>query len=121
MQLNIYKDYTTLSRHTAMEIIECVKNKPHATLCLAAGDTPRLTYSILAEKAREEKLDFSRATFIGLDEWIDISPQNEGSCQFFLQSQLFKPLGIPPGQMHLFDAQSPDLEQQCTIMDKIIS
>ncbi len=55
MQLNIYKDYDTLSQNAAAEIIELVKIKPNAVLCLAAGDTPRLTYTLMAERAEQKK------------------------------------------------------------------
>jgi galactosamine-6-phosphate isomerase len=121
MQLNIYKDYNTLSLHAATEIIDVVKKKPDAVLCLAAGDTPRLTYSLMAKKAADEKVDFTRCTFIGLDEWVGIPPENEGSCHFYLQSHLFKPLHISSPQIHLFNAMSEDPIQECRTMDKIIS
>ncbi len=120
MQLNIYKDYDTLSLNAAAEIIELVKIKPDAVLCLAAGDTPRLTYTLMAEKAKEEKIDFTHCTFIGLDEWVDIPPENEGSCHYFLQNNIFKPLNISPEQIHLFNAMSSDLVHECEAMDKII-
>ena len=121
MQLKIYKDYNTLSFHIAAEIIELVKNKPTAVLCLASGDTPRLAYSLMAQKAMDEKIDFSHCTFIGLDEWVGIPPQNEGSCHFFLQTNVFKPLSLSSSQIHLFNAMSGDLVQECRTMDKIIS
>jgi glucosamine-6-phosphate isomerase len=120
MQLNIYKDYNELSVHAANAIIELVKNKPHAVLCLAAGDTPRLTYSLMAKKAQEEKIDFSKCSFIGLDEWVGIPPQNEGSCRYFLQTTIFTPLQIASEQINLFDALSNDLEKECTTMNKKI-
>ena len=120
MQLKIYKDYHTLSSHAADKIVEVVKNKPGAVLCLAAGDTPRLTYKLMAEKAAREKVDFSRCTFIGLDEWIGIPPVNEGSCQFFLRTNIFSSLHISSSQIHLFDALNPDAEEECISMDKII-
>ena len=88
MQLNIYKDYETLSDHAATEIIKLVKSNPAAVLCLAAGDTPRRTYALTAQKAGNEKVDFGRCTFIGLDEWVGIPPTNEGSCHYFLQKNL---------------------------------
>lgn len=121
MQLNIYKDYAALSSQAADEIIGLLKSKPDAVLCLAAGDTPRLTYSLLAKKATQQNVEFSRCTFIGLDEWVGIPPQNEGSCHFFLQNQLFGPLHISPAQIHLFDALSEDLDKECETMDKIIA
>lgn len=120
MQLKIFKDYHTLSLEVAGMIIQLVKNKPGATLCLAAGDTPRLAYSLLAEKANDEKADFSRCTFIGLDEWIGIPPTNQGSCHYFLQTNLFAPLGVQRRQIHLFDALSQDLASECRKMDNII-
>ena len=120
MQLKIYKDYSALSVHAATEIIELIKSKPDAVLSLAAGDTPRLTYSLMAKKAIDEKVDFTRCTFIGLDEWVGIPPQNEGSCIFFLQTNIFTPLNISSRQIHLFDAMSDDPGQECRAMDKII-
>ena len=121
MQINIYKDYSTLSFYTANEIVELVKNKPDAVLCLAAGNTPQLTYTLMAQKAMEEKVDFSQCTFIGLDEWVGIPPENEGSCHFFLQAHIFRPLHIRPSNIHLFNALSDNLEQECKTMDNLIA
>jgi len=121
MQLQIYKDYQTLSFHVASEIIELVKAKPDAVLCLASGDSPRLTYSIMAEKVAAEKIDFSQCVFIELDEWVGIPPDKEGSCHFYLQANIFKPLNITSSQMHLFNALSSNLEQECTNMNQVIA
>jgi 6-phosphogluconolactonase/glucosamine-6-phosphate isomerase/deaminase len=72
----------------------------------------------MAERVVKEKLDFSRCTFIGLDEWLGIPPENEGSCFFFFQTQVFNPLGLSSAQIHLFNALSEDPAQECSIMDK---
>ena len=120
MDVRIYQDYHTLSAEAANKIIQQVKNKPTAVLCLAAGDTPRAAYSLLSEKARAEKIDFSRCTFVGLDEWVGVSPSNQGSCQHFLQTNVFAPLRIHASQTHLFDALSSDLDAECRRMDAII-
>jgi 6-phosphogluconolactonase/glucosamine-6-phosphate isomerase/deaminase len=108
-QINIYKDYNTLSFCTAKEIIAVVKMKPEAVLCLAAGNTPALAYNMLTQQAIAEKVDFSRCNFIGLDEWVGIPPENEGSCHYFLQQHIFKPLNISRSNIHLFNALSTDL------------
>jgi len=120
MEVKIFKDYQTLSEKVCNEIIGLVKHKQDATLCLAAGDTPRLAYSLLAEKAISEKVSFSACTFIGLDEWVGIPPANEGSCHYFLRANLFDPLGIQSSQVHLFDALSSDLSEECRKMDAVI-
>ena len=120
MQLNIYKDYETLSNEAANEIIRTVKNNPAAVLCMATGDTPRLTYTLMAQKATGQKIDFSQCSFIALDEWVGIAPQNEGSCHFFLDTYIFKRLNINASNIYLFNALSTDLENECRKMDKVI-
>lgn len=120
MAIKIFRDYERLSQEAADEIISLVKHKPRAVLCLATGDTPRLAYEILVEKANAEKVDFSAVTFIALDEWVGIPPDNAGSCFFFLHNNIFKPLGIQAEQTHLFDALSNDLPSECAKMDFVI-
>lgn len=121
MQIEIFESYAALSQQLAEKILQLVKSNPEAVLCLAAGDTPRLAYQLLAEKAKAEKMVFSRCTFIGLDEWVGVPPENEGSCHFFLRHNVFEPLSIPSSQVHLFNALSDDLNAACRRMDSIIS
>ena len=120
MQLKIYKDYHGLSEATANEIIDLVRNKPDAVLCLASGETPRLTCKLLVEKATKEKVDLSHISFIGLDEWMGIPPDNEGSCHYFFHQEIFKPLHFSTKQIHLFDGMSADQEEECRKMDSTI-
>lgn len=120
MQLTIFKDYNALSQQAAEEIIALVKRKPDATLCLASGSTPLLTCEWLVQKAKAENTDLSLCTFIGLDEWIGIPPENEGSCAYFFQNQVFKHLNFSPARIHLFNALSDNPEQECKKIDNII-
>src|SRR5436190_24165000 len=75
----------------------------------------------MVKKANKEKVDFTQCTFIGLDEWVGISPQVEGSCHFFLETVVFEPLHIHASRVHLFDAMSADLEEECRKMDQAIT
>jgi glucosamine-6-phosphate isomerase len=120
MQLTIYKDYEELSRKAAEKITAVVKNNPAAVLCLATGDTPRLTYKLMVQTALEQKTDFSFCSFIALDEWVNISPESEGSCHHFLQTNIFKPLHISPSNTYLFNSLSEDLEKECSKMDALV-
>ena len=121
MHLQICENYELLSAHAATEIIALVKQKPNAVICLASGDSPRLTYSTMVNMAKDENVDFTRCTFIGLDEWMGIPPDNEGSCHYFLKHLVFDPLNISKNHIHLFDGLSATPEDECTKMDKIIS
>jgi galactosamine-6-phosphate isomerase len=120
MQLKIYKNYQELSEAAANEILYLVKTKPAAVLCLASGDTPRLTCKLFVEKAIREKVDLSHITFIGLDEWVGIPPENDGSCHYFFQHELIEPLHFSGDQVHLFDAMSSDLQGECMKIDNVI-
>lgn len=121
MKLKVYKDYNALSISVAGKIIELIKYKPDAVLCLAAGDTPRLAYNLLAQQVSNENIDFTRCSFIGLDEWIGIAPENEGSCSFFLQRHVFNPLHISASQIHLFNGLAEDFLYECEKMDALIA
>lgn len=120
MQLKIYKDHQSLSDATATEVIELVKKKPGAVICMASGETPRLTCKLLVEKAVKEKVDLTHITFIGLDEWVGIPPENEGSCHYFFHTEIFKPLDFSSSQVYLFDALSGNLDEECKKTDRMI-
>lgn len=121
MQLAIYKDYQELSSHAANEIIDCIKNNPAAVICLASGDTPKLTCNLFIQRVLEEKTDVSKCMFIGLDEWVGIPPENEGSCHHFFHHYIFEPLHLPSSQFYLFNALAKDLDEECRKMDKVIA
>jgi len=121
MELKIFKDYEALSFATCEAIIDIIKDKPDAVLCLATGQSPILTYELLVEKIISNKIDISQITFIGLDEWVGIPPEMEGSCQHFLQTRLFKPLNISSSQIFLFNALAGDPEKECKRMNDAIA
>lgn len=121
MDLKIFKDYNELSFATSEEIIRIIKTKPDAVLCLATGQSPILTYQILVEKITTDKIDISKITFIGLDEWVGIPPEIEGSCQHFLQTRLFKPLNVSASQVYLFDALATNTDKECKRMNDVIT
>lgn len=120
MQVRIYRDDVTVAESAAREIIDLIKAKPTAVLCLASGDSPRLAYSLVARSATTERISSIKCTFIGLDEWVGIGKENEGSCHYFLHSVLFDPMGVSANQIHVFDGMSRDLDNECEKMDKVI-
>ncbi len=120
MKIFTYKDYETLSENTAEIIVSLVNKKPDAVLCFASGDTPIGTYKCLVKKHLEKKVDFSQCTFIGLDEWLGVPPDNPGSCNYFHIQNFLKPLKISPDRTRLFDAMTADPHQECKAMDEFI-
>ncbi len=110
MKLKRFKNYHELSDFAAGDIANSIKSKPSLVLCLASGDTPKLTVDLLVKKLKEEKIDYSNITFIGLDEWVGVPPTNSGSCHYFFQNKLIGPLQLKPSQYFLFNALANDLK-----------
>lgn len=120
MKVTVEKNYESMSLRAARHVIDLVKSKPDALICIAAGHTPELTCDLIAQIAKKENIDFSRCYFVSLDEWVGIPPENEGSCQYFLRNFLFNPLHISEQHMHLFDPLDDDLRKECIEMDNFI-
>ena len=120
LQKKIFADYEQMSAAAAELIIDLVKDIPEVLLCFATGNTPVCTYRLLVQKAKEQQIDFSKCSCIGLDEWLDVPAQKSGSCACILQEQLFRPLGIAETQVHLFDGMAPDISAECDKMNAFI-
>lgn len=116
MAIQIFDTFEALSRAVADTILQQVQRKPDSVLCLAAGDSPKRAYELLGSS----KVDFTLCSFIGLDEWVGIPRENEGSCFYFLNENLFQPLRVPAARVSLFDALAKDPENECRKMDSIV-
>jgi galactosamine-6-phosphate isomerase len=121
MKLKCFRNYQELSDFAASDIARSIKDNPSLVLCLASGDTPKLTVELLVKKLKADKIDYSAITFIGLDEWVGLSPTNTGSCHYFFQNKLIGPLQLKPSQYLLFDALADDLRNECGKMDQFIN
>lgn len=109
-----------MSRHAARHVTDLVVQKPDALICLAAGDTPKGMCRYIASFAASENIDFSQCHFVSLDEWVGISPENGGSCQYFLRNYLFNPLNVKESNIRLFDPLADNLKNECEKMDEYI-
>ncbi len=120
MQVKIFKEHEALSAYAASEIAIAIRKDPRLCLCMASGHTPARTCELLVMKLKEEKINYSSLFFIGLDEWVGLSPENEGSCHYFFKKKLFEPLDLPPVRYHLFDAMATNLQDECSKMNAVI-
>ena len=120
MLTKIYSNYETLSAAVAQIMFDTIKQKPTAVICLASGHTPLLPCQLFVQKANNEHLHISETTFLGLDEWVGVPPENEGSSHYFLYNTLFNPLGLQAGQLHVFNARAENMQEECETMDAVI-
>lgn len=120
MKLSVFNSYQDLSAFAAEEILKTVKSNPRATLCLATGDSPKLTYQIFVREVIAQKINLDSVHFVALDEWMGVPSSNPGSCHYFLNENLFVPLKIKSDNIHLFDAFAKDTKTECDKMNVAI-
>lgn len=119
MNYQVFSTYDALSEHASQFILNYVRQKPDATICVASGETPLLTFQKIVANAKPE--DFQQATFVGLDEWVGIAPDNAGSCRSYIDGPLIKPLGIALDRVSFFDSLADDLEAECQRVNDLIA
>ncbi|MEZ4904887.1 MAG: glucosamine-6-phosphate deaminase [Spirosomataceae bacterium] len=119
MNYQVFPDYEALSEHAAQFILAYIRQKPNATICVASGETPLLTFQKIVQKAQPH--DFDQVTFVALDEWVGIVPNNAGSCRSYIDAPLIQPLGISPERVSFFDGLAEDLEAECSRVNAFIA
>jgi glucosamine-6-phosphate isomerase len=118
MTIHTFPDYEALSEATANLIIEVLKQKPDALICIASGDTPLGVCKFLA---KSDKKRFEKCTFVGLDEWVGMDENDEGSCKYGIYQNLLIPLNFPSERIKYFDAKSQDLDSECQKINEFIA
>jgi glucosamine-6-phosphate isomerase len=118
MTIHTFPDYEALSEATANLIIEILKQKPDALICIASGDTPLGVCKFLA---KSDKKLFEKCTFVGLDEWVEMDENDEGSCKYGIFQNLLIPLNFPPERIKYFDARASDLDSECQKINEFIA
>lgn len=107
-----HPDYESLSEAASEHLLALVQSRPDAVICVATGATPLLTYHRFVEKVKADRIDISRVTFVKLDEWVGLVPDNPATCEVFLQQHLLKPLGVAPERYISFISDKAD-KQEC--------
>ncbi len=120
MKLFISHDYKDMSRQAAADLIELMQMWKDPLVCVASGDSPSGLYKNLADKFNKNELDISNWHFLGLDEWVGMNGNDEGSCRFHLNNQLFNLLRVPNDKISFFDGRNKDLAKECNDVETSI-
>jgi glucosamine-6-phosphate isomerase len=121
MTVFITESYKELSQKSATDVLKKMNERADPLICVASGDTPAGLYKELVTLIREQKIDVSRWSFVGLDEWMGMNGDDEGSCGNTVREQLFQPLQIKKDRIFFFDGKTPDPETACKNAEKFIA
>jgi glucosamine-6-phosphate deaminase len=87
------KNSNAVAKTYAGIICDTLERKPNALICLPAGEPAKETYEELIRRVRSGKVNFERAHFVQLDEWLDLDDESE-NCTAFMQHNFYGPAGI---------------------------
>lgn len=121
MEIFVGETYREISKHAADAVIELMSLTGKPLLCPASGDSPAGLYKELVERYNNKGLNVSDWYFVGLDEWAGMNGNDEGSCRFHLNNQLFNPLKIEKEKICFFNGRAEDLASECNQAEKFIA
>ncbi len=95
-------DEERVHRQVATLLLAEVIDRPDLVVCVFAGTPAFALYRQLAERARSEGVDFSRARFVVFDELV----RADAPFRTVLEERLFGPLGVPADNVVAFDPRA---------------
>ena len=120
MKIYKVKDYNDMSRKAASLIAAQIVTKPDCILGLATGSSPVGTYKQLIAWYENGDLDFSTVKSINLDEYKGLSPENDQSYRYFMNTNLFDHVNIDKANTNVPNGLEPDSDKACADYNHII-
>lgn len=120
MQVFKFNTYEEMSQHAAEDLVQLMKERKDPLLCVASGDSPAGMYKYLIQKFQKKELDISNWSFVGLDEWIGMNENDQGSCKYHLNNYFFHPLKIDDKKVFFFDGRTKDVKKECDAAENYI-
>ena len=121
MKLIHTENYERMSQKGAELLLNTLRNKKDAVICLATGSSPEGMYEIVCEAVNRERIDLSQVTFVKLDEWYGVKPDDACTCTTFLKKHLFEKLYMQPKEVIEFVSNAPDIQQELEKMDMFLT
>ena len=116
-----FESYEDLCRAIVEEILCALSKKPDLLLCIAAGHTSLGVFAGLKEAVNSGRADFSRAAFVAMDEWQEMSVHTPGSCGAFLKESFLNGVNFKPENIRLFDGTAEDGQGECAAVEDFIT
>ncbi len=120
MKLIIGNSYEEMSRKAVNDLLEILHPTKNPLLCTASGDSPKGMYKELIKQVKEKNIDISSWKFLSLDEWAGMNGNDEGSCRFHLNNDLFEPLNVSETNIIFFDGRVTDTGAECDRIENYI-
>ncbi|MBE6766505.1 MAG: glucosamine-6-phosphate deaminase [Clostridia bacterium] len=114
------ENYEQLSRQAANIISAQIISKPNCVLGLATGSTPIGTYKELISRFENKDIDFSEVTTVNLDEYCGLTPDNDQSYRYFMNTNLFNHVNVDMAKTNVPSGIADDPQAECERYDNLI-
>ncbi len=121
MDLFISNTPEALSQLAVKNFLGLMQVKERPLVCVASGDTPAGLYKLIVDKTGKKEIEIAGWNFIGLDEWAGMNENDEGSCRYHLNKQLFAPCRIQPERISFLNGKATDTEKECLEAESFIA
>ena len=121
MKIYSAQDYQSMSRKAANILSAHVILKPDSVLGLATGSTPIGMYRQLIDWYNKGDIDFSQVHTVNLDEYLGLAPTHDQSYRYFMQTNLFDHVNVPPENTNVPNGLAPDPEAECARYNQVIA
>jgi len=120
MQLLIVKDEAEFGQTAARLVCEFLAQKPESTLVFPTGNTPLSMYEELVAQFASEKVSFSRATLVELDDYYGIALQDPRNLFAWLQNIFLRQVDFRPVRLFRFNTEAEDAAAEAARMESIL-
>ncbi len=121
MEVVILPGPADVGDYVARLFAEHIQRNPSVVLGVATGSSPLNTYRALARQTQEHSMPVENVQCFALDEYVGLPPGHPGSYAAFVDSEITKPLGLNPENIHVPDGAATNLEQACADYEQLIS
>ena len=118
MRILIHEDYQALSKWVAHYLAAKINraassgDRPYV-LGLPTGSSPVGVYRELVALHRENKVSFQNVITFNMDEYVGIPEDHPQSYHYFMYSNLFNHIDIPPENINILNGNAKDLDKEC--------
>ena len=113
MEIIIQPDSQQASLIAARIVAKLIKEKPHAAIGFATGNTPLQLYKNLVRMHREDGLDWGGVAAFNLDEYVGVPPVHPSSFHSYMWAHLFSQINIARERVNIPDGLAADIPGVC--------
>lgn len=121
IRVTVFPNDRAAARALAARVADVLAARPTLVLGLPTGRTPVRLYHELAALAAHGRANFSSVRTFNLDEFLGIPPQHPGSYRTFMETHLFRPVGLPAARIDFLNGGTTVPEAECARYEAAIA